>query len=67
MGIIRVQLAQDKDQLMQNAHREGPGTAGRVQDVDVIDGVNEQGFFGRVKLGRFFVVGEEMAQAFLQT
>ncbi len=63
LRVVRVELGQHEDQLVQHAHGEGAGAAGRVQHLEPVDGCDERRGLGRVEAVRLVAVGQQAAQA----
>ena len=51
---------------MEHAHRERAGTAGRVEDFEIIDRLDENPDLVRAKLMGFIVVGDEVTDTRLE-
>jgi hypothetical protein len=60
--VVGVELAEDIDELVEDAHGEGAGTAGGVEDFQGVDGGDEAGDFGLGEGVFFLGVGEEEVQ-----
>ncbi len=60
--VIGVELLQHVDELLQQAHREGAGTARRIKGFQVIDCVNQRLGFLRGEVVAFLFPGEQPPQ-----
>jgi len=38
---VGIEFSQEENEAVENAYREGPGTAGGVKDLDVVDRLDE--------------------------
>ena len=57
-----IELAEQIDELVEDAHGEGAGAAGGVEDFQGVDGGDEGGDFGFGEAVGFFGVGEELVE-----
>jgi hypothetical protein len=63
--VAGIELTEHKDELVQDAHGERAGTAGGIENLEVVNGLDEGVHLGGRILVRLVAVGEELTQAFL--